>query len=342
MRATAFPFAAVHPNLIHGDDELKKKQMLGNFFLLMTALIWGMAFVAQRVGMDYVGPLTFGAARFWLAAAVLFPASRLLSRSDGKKPALPEAEQLRQKKLLQKAGLLCGTLLFFASAIQQVGLIYTTAGKASFITALYIVLVPVIGIFLRQRTGLQAWIGVALATFGLYLLTVTESFTIAGGDLIVLVSALFWGLHVLAIGHFSPSLNAVKLAMTQFVVCAALSTVGALIVEEPTWPAIVSGAIPILYAGILSGGVAYTFQILGQRHTSPTIASLLLSMEAVFGALFGYLLLEEIMSGRELLGCALMFVAIVISQLPSRSAPRPDPVELPLEKAALDETAIKE
>lgn len=337
MRFPMVRCAAAHPNLIHGVDTLNKKQMLGNFFLLMTALIWGMAFVAQRVGMDYVGPLTFGASRFWLAAAVLFPASRLLSRSEGKKPALPAEEQQRQKKLLRKAGLLCGTLLFFASAIQQVGLIYTTAGKASFITALYIVLVPVIGIFLRQRTGLQAWSGVALATFGLYLLTVTESFTIAGGDLIVLVSALFWGLHVLAIGHFSPSLNAIKLAMTQFVVCAAFSTIGAFLVEEPTWPAIVSGAIPILYAGILSGGVAYTFQILGQRHTSPTIASLLLSMEAVFGALFGYLLLEEIMSGRELLGCALMFVAIVISQLPGRSAPLPVTVE-----AALGEGSPKE
>lgn len=298
---------------------LDKKRLLGNLFLMLTALIWGMAFVAQRAGMDYVGPLTFSAVRFWLAAGALYPISLLMdNHSRISRAARSLSERRSERKNLIRAGFICGSVLFFAAALQQIGLVYTTAGKAGFITSLYIIIVPLFGIFLKQRPGYQAWIGVALATIGLYLLTFTEALTIMPGDLIMLIGAVFWATHVLFIGHFAPNTNAVKLSMVQFMVCASYSTIAMFLFEKPTLEGILAGAIPILYAGVLSGGVAYTFQIMGQRHTTPTVASLLLSMEAVFGAIFGFLILHEIMSGRELTGCVLMFVAIVISQLPRR------------------------
>ncbi len=305
---------------------MDKKKLTGNLFLLMTALIWGLAFVAQRVGMDYVGPLTFTAIRFWLGAAVLFPVLYFMDKKDAQElndskeaTSLPTPEEkAKNRKSLMVAGGTCGTVLFAASILQQYGLVFTTAGKTGFITALYIVLVPIFGLFLKHRPGIRCWIGVAIGTVGLYFLTITESFTIAWGDLVVLIGAFFWAAHVLSIDHFNPCVNSIKLAATQFIVCASWSTIGMLIFERPTLDGILSGAVPILYAGILSCGGGFTFQILGQKNTSPTVASLILSMEAVFGAVFGFLLLTEIMSGRELAGCVLMFAAVVISQLPER------------------------
>ncbi len=304
---------------------MDRKKLTGNLFLLMTALIWGMAFVAQRVGMDYVGPLTFTAIRFWLGAAVLLPILFVMNRKQARAlkddedtvPPTPD-EIAKSRRSLLVAGGVCGTVLFFASILQQFGLVFTTAGKTGFITALYIVLVPVFGLFLKHRPGILCWIGVAFGTVGLYFLTITESFTIARGDFIVLIGAFFWAAHVLSIDHFNPYVDGIKLAATQFAVCAAWSTVGMLIFERPSIVSILSGAVPILYAGILSCGGGFTFQILGQRHTSPTVASLILSMEAVFGAIFGFLLLTEIMSSRELVGCILMFIAVIVSQLPEK------------------------
>jgi drug/metabolite transporter (DMT)-like permease len=305
---------------------LNKKKLIANLLLLLTAIIWGLSFVAQRVGMDYVGPLTFTATRFWLAVLVLIPIvyfsgkaeKKALERSSEKPVSLTEDEKKKAKKIYLIAGFCCGSVLFLASTIQQVGMVFTSAGKTGFITALYIVLVPVFGLFLKQHPGIKCWIGVALATIGLYLLTITESFTIALGDFVVLISAVFWASHVLVIDHFVPYVNPVKLAIFQFAVCATLSSIGMFLFEKPQLEAIMNGAIPILYSGALSAGIGFTLQILGQKNTTPTVASLLLSMEAVFGAVFGFLLLSEIMSMRELLGCLLMFVAIIISQLPNK------------------------
>lgn len=312
--------------LILESDFLNRKKIVANSLLLLTAVIWGSGFVAQRVGMDYVGPLTFGASRFWLATLVLIPVvyfsdradKKALEQSDEKPIALTAEEAITAKKTFAVAAFCCGTLLFCGSILQQFGMVFTTAGKASFITALYILLVPIFGLFLKQHPGINCWIGVGFGTIGLYLLCITESFTIAWGDFIVLIGAVFWACHVLVIDHFLPYVNAVRLAMTQFAICATYSTIGMFLFEEPTIDAIIYGFVPILYAGVLSGGVGFTLQIIGQKNTSPTVASLLLSMEAVFGAVFGFLLLHEIMSNRELIGCILMFAAIIVSQLPNK------------------------
>jgi len=309
---------------------LNRKTLIGNAFLLITAIIWGSAFVAQRVGMDYVGPLTFVAVRFWLAVLTLLPIVYLTS--IGGKNAEPTSEEdieeyNRAKKTLRIAGFACGTILFIASTLQQFGLVFTTAGKAGFLTALYIILVPIFGLFLKQKIGIKCWIGVALGTVGIYFLSLTEALTIQPGDLIVLIGAAFWAIHVLVIDHFNPYVNAAKLSMMQFAVCASYGTIAMLIFERPSLESILSAAIPILYAGVLSAGIGFTFQILGQKNTSPTVASLLLSMEAVFAVIFGIIILSETMSSRELLGCILMFIAIIISQLPSKSVTGSDQIQ---------------
>jgi len=307
-----------------------RKQLKGNLLLLTTATIWGAAFVAQRVGMDYVGPLTFSFARFVLAALVLIPVVHLLNKTQ--KAAAPEGgaenreltpeEFRRQKKDLVKASIACGCVLFCANIFQQIGLVTTSAGKTGFITALYIVLVPVFSVVLKHKPGLKCWIGVVLGTIGLYYLCITSSFTIAPGDLVVLIGAGFWAAHILVIDHFLPKVtDPVKMSMYQFVVVAVISFIGALIFEDISISAIIECAIPILYAGVMSGGVGFTFQILGQRHTNPTVASLILSLESVFGAIFGFLLLHELMTPREIVGCVLMFFAIIISQLPDKKKP---------------------
>ena len=303
---------------------MDKKQLKGNLLLLTTSAIWGSAFVAQRVGMDFVGPLTFIWTRFVLAALVLIPvvhfmnkssASRLRGSGTEKRENDPEAA--KQKKQLIKASIVCGCVLFSACTFQQVGLVSTSAGKTGFITALYIVLVPIFSVVLKQRPRLKCWIGVVLGTIGLYFLCITSSFTIAPGDLIVLIGAGFWAAHILVIDHFLQKVSdPVRMSMYQFIVVAAISFIGSLIFEEISISSITDCAVPILYAGALSGGVGFTFQILGQRHTNPTVASLILSLESVFAAVFGFLLLKEVMSPREITGCILMFGAIVISQLP--------------------------
>lgn len=311
-------------------NPINKKKAIGNSVLLLTAVIWGASFVAQRTGMEYVGPLTFTCARFWLSVAVLAPLAYNIDKAEkkaqkeieGSSCNISESELIpavqKNNKTLLISGCICGTILFFGSVLQQYGLVFTTAGKAAFITALYILLVPIFGLFLRHRFAPKVWVGVAFGTAGLYLLAITESFTIAWGDLVVLIGAFFWAGHVLIIDHFIPYVSAVKLAMVQFLVCALLATAAMLLFENPEMDAIISCSLPIIYTGILSGGVGFTLQIVGQKYTSPAIASLLLSMEAVFGALFGFLILREMMTGRELSGCILMFAAIIISQFPQR------------------------
>jgi drug/metabolite transporter (DMT)-like permease len=294
--------------------------------LLIAATIWGMAFVAQKAGMDYVGPFTFNFSRFILAILVLIPVVWIMDRSSGKKAPedgtyqeLSAGEKKQQKKQLIKASAACGSVLFCAITFQQIGLVSTDAGKTEFITALYIVLVPVFSVALKRIPGVKCWIGVVFGTVGLYFLCITRSLSIAPGDLLILIGAGFWAAHILVIDHFlTKVVNPVRMSQYQFVVVAVMSLIGAVIFEDISISAIIDCAIPILYAGVLSGGVGYTLQILGQKHTNPTVASLILSLESVFGALFGFLVLHEQMSPREILGCVLMFVALVVSQMPNK------------------------
>ena len=283
-----------------------------NALLLITAVIWGFAFVAQRVGMEYLGPFTYNAARFTLGSLSLLP---LLFISRDERPASENIIPRPSLKLVVFGGFAAGFMLFMGMSLQQVGLVYTTAGKAGFITSLYVVIVPILALFWKQPTNSGTWIGVSLAAIGLYFLSVTEKFSIEFGDLLVFFCAFFWAGQVLIISWLSPRIQSVKLAFTQFVVCACLSLVVAVIFEDISWTALTQAIWPILYSGILSSGVAFTFQVIAQRHTHPAHASIIMSMEAVFAAIGGWLLLNEVLSMRGLLGCGLMLGGMLLSQL---------------------------
>ena len=293
------------------------KKARGNFLLLLTAVIWGAAFVAQSEGMKYVGPFTLQASRFFLAGAVLLPVIAVCDRK-GLTPNRPRssADRRRQGGVM----LVCGTLLFAASTLQQYGLLYTSVGKSGFITSLYIVLVPLLGILSGKKAAPLVWCGVALAVAGLYFLCVSGGLSFNPGDLLTLGCALLFSLHILFIDRYGARVDGVRLACGQFFVCSALSFVGMLLAETPSWAGILSCWLPIVYAGVFSGGVGYTLQILGQRDTEPAIASLLMSLESFFAALFGWLLLGQALTPRELFGCFLMLAAVVLAQLPDRRA----------------------
>ena len=283
-----------------------------NALLLITAAIWGFAFVAQRVGMDYLGPFTFNAARFTLGSLSLLP---LLLISRGERTASENILPRAGLKLIVFGGFSAGFMLFMGISLQQVGLVYTTAGKAGFITSLYVVIVPIMALFWKQSTNPGTWLGAVLATMGLYLLGVTGRFTVEFGDLLVFFCAFFWAGQVLIIGWLSPKIPSVKLAFTQFVVCAVLSLIVAVILEDISWDALVQASWAILYSGVFSSGVAFTFQVMAQRHTHPAHASIIMSLEAVFAAIGGWLLLNEILSMRGLMGCGLMLCGVLLSQL---------------------------
>ena len=283
-----------------------------NILLLITAAIWGFAFVAQRVSMEYLGPFTFNAARFILGSLSLLP---LVFISRDQRPASGSIHPHPGVKFVIFGGIAAGFMLFMGMSLQQVGLVYTTAGKAGFITSLYVVIVPILALFWKQPTNPGTWIGVSLAAIGLYFLSVTEKFSIEFGDLLVFFCAFFWAGQVLIISWLSPRIQSVKLAFTQFVVCACLSLVVAVIFEDISWTALTQAVWPILYNGILSSGVAFTFQVIAQRHTHPAHASIIMSMEAVFAAIGGWLLLNEVLSMRGLLGCGLMLGGMLLSQL---------------------------
>lgn len=296
--------------------------------LLLTAAIWGVAFVAQSVGMDYVGPFTFNTVRSLLGGIVLIPCIVLLKRINvGSKDTAGAAEHASgdpagQRKVLLTGGVACGVLLCIASNLQQFGIMYTSVGKSGFITAMYIVLVPVLGIFLKKKAGIKIWCSVAIAVGGLYLLCMTDSgFSIQKGDLLLLLGAVIFSFHILTIDYFSPKVDGVKMSCIQFFTCGILSMVGMFLFEQPQIGAILQAWMPIVYAGVLSCGVAYTLQIVGQKGMNPTVASLILSMESVISVIAGWLILHQKLSGRELLGCVLMFVAIILVQLPERKRP---------------------
>ncbi|MGO9309415.1 MAG: DMT family transporter [Spirochaetia bacterium] len=287
--------------------------------LLLTAAIWGLAFVAQRMGMDHVGPFTYNAVRFALGALVLLPfamARGPLSRGPAQiRPSV--GARIRPSVGALPAGLIAGAVLVFGASLQQVGLVYTTAGKAGFITGLYVVLVPVSGLLWRQRTNWSAWTGAALCVVGLFFLSVTSAFTVARGDLFVLAGSFFWAAHVQVVGWLSPRTNPVRLACVQFAVCSAGSAGGALLAEHVSAAAVLAAAGPILYGGILSVGIAYTLQVIAQRRAPPAHAAILLSLESVFAAVGGGVLLGERMGVRGTLGCALMFGGMIVSQAPA-------------------------
>ena len=291
---------------------MKTTPLKSDVLLLITATIWGFAFVAQRAGMEYVGPFTFNAVRFALGALALFPFLFRRTRQTNH-----QTGNTVPRSLLIGAGL-AGVILFLGSTFQQVGIVYTTAGKAGFITGLYVILVPILGIFLGNRTNRQTWAGAFLAIVGLYLLSVHEDFTMTSGDLLVLVSAFFWASHVLLIDRLTPRLDTFRLAFFQFFVCAMLSLIGAVIAEEIILANILKAAVPILYAGLMSVGIAYTLQVVAQKEAHPSHAAIIMSLESVFAALGGWWILNEVLNTRESLGCFLMLAGMLVSQIPLR------------------------
>ena len=292
-------------------------KLKNSLLLLLTATIWGVAFVAQSVSMDYVGSFTFNAVRNLIGAVVLLPVIWFLNRGS-KTDSTKTVRSGTDRKALITGGIACGILLCLASNFQQLGIKYTTVGKAGFITACYIVIVPVIGLFLKKKCSSFIWAAVVLALAGLYLLCIQDGFSIGKGDLLVLICSVLFSLHILVIDHFSPLADGVKMSCIQFFVCGVLSGIPALLFESPSLSGLLDAWIPILYAGVMSCGVAYTLQIVGQKGMNPTVASLILSLESCISVLAGWLLLGQRLSVREGVGCAIMFCAIVLAQLPGR------------------------
>jgi drug/metabolite transporter (DMT)-like permease len=288
-----------------------------NLLLTLTAAIWGFAFVAQRAGMEHVQPFTFNAIRFAIGGLFLWPFLIYLDRQ--RHPVGRVANPPYSRRTLLIGGLLAGVVLFAAATLQQMGLVYTTAGKAGFITGLYVILVPLLALGLGHRTSAATWIGAILAMIGLYFLSVTGDFTIDPGDLLVLAGAFLWATHILVLGHFSPRISrptgTTRLALIQFMTCALLSLFAALISETITLDAINLALLPILYAGVMSVGVGYTLQVFSQHQARPSHAAIILSLESVFAVIAGWLLLGEQLSWRGLLGCGLMLVGIMVSQV---------------------------
>lgn len=310
---------------------LKRNSLL----LILTSFIWGISFVAQSQGGDAIGPFSFNCIRFLLGSAVLVPVILFLDKkaSHNNTDEMPLHTQKRDhtssNKTLWLGGISCGIILCIASNLQQLGINQgTPAGKAGFLTACYIILVPIFGLFLKKKCGWNVWIGVVLTLAGLYLLCMTDSLTLQLSDILVLLCAVIFALHILVIDHFSPLVNGVKMSCIQFFTAGILTAIPMFLIDMKhslscftEWlPSLASwdAWIPLLYAGIMSCGVAYTLQIIGQKGVNPTVASLLLSLESVFSVLAGWILLQEKLGLREILGCVLIFAAIILAQLPSK------------------------
>ena len=313
--------------------QMRTHKVRNTIFLFLTAMIWGAAFVAQSVSMDYIGPFTFICLRSVIGGLFLIPVIIVIDsirkksqdeninaeglETDLYKIKMEEKQRLSWKnKRLLEGGIVCGIFLFLANCFQQTGIQYTTVGKAGFITTFYIIIVPLIGLFFKKYCGILTWIGVVIALAGLYFLCITQKLTIQRGDALVLCCSVLYAGQILAIDYYNPFVDGVKMSCIQFLTGGILGAVFMFIFENPDMAMILSAAGPILYTGIMSTGVGYTLQIVGQKGMNPTVAALILSLESVFSALSGYLFLHQLLTTRELIGCALMFIAIVLAQLP--------------------------
>ena len=312
--------------------QVKTHKLRNTFFLFLTAMIWGAAFVAQSVSMDYIGPFTFICLRSVIGGLFLIPVIIVLDgirkKSQNESADVVNSENILhieteekqrlswKNKQLIEGGIVCGIFLFFANCFQQTGIQYTTVGKAGFITTFYIIIVPLIGLFFKKYCGILTWIGVVVALAGLYFLCITQKLTIQRGDALILCCSVLYAGQILAIDHYNPFVDGVKMSCIQFLTGGILGAVFMLLFENPSIAMILSAAGPILYTGIMSTGVGYTLQIVGQKGLNPTVAALILSLESVFSALSGYLFLHQVLTTRELIGCALMSIAIVLAQLP--------------------------
>lgn len=312
--------------------QVKTHKLRNTFFLFLTAMIWGAAFVAQSVSMDYIGPFTFICLRSVIGGLFLIPVIIVLDgirkKSQNKSADVVNSENILhieteekqrlswKNKQLIEGGIVCGIFLFFANCFQQTGIQYTTVGKAGFITTFYIIIVPLIGLFFKKYCGILTWISVVIALAGLYFLCITQKLTIQRGDALILCCSVLYAGQILAIDHYNPFVDGVKMSCIQFLTGGILGAVFMLLFENPSIAMILSAAGPILYTGIMSTGVGYTLQIVGQKGLNPTVAALILSLESVFSALSGYVFLHQVLTTRELIGCVLMFIAIVLAQLP--------------------------
>lgn len=301
------------------------KRYKGQLYLLLAAVIWGSAFIFQKMGMDHIGPFTFGVFRFILGSVALLPVIWISDRFNDRKPAgTHNISGTWKNGALIAGGLLCGTASFVAGSLQQIGIVYTTAGKAGFITSMDIVIVPLLMLVLRQKISRITWLGIAVALIGLWLLSITDDFTIAKGDAFVMGCAVAYSVQILLIDHYAARVDVLKLSFLQFFVAGLLSVPAALMTETIELQAIADCAVPILYVALLEVSIAFTLQVVGQKYTSAASAALIMSMESVFAALCGALFLHETMSGRELAGCMIMFAAFIITQIPDirSSSPR--------------------
>lgn len=305
------------------NSPVKKNSLGGILMLTACAFIWGTAFIAQSLGSDYAEPLTFNCARSVLATIFLLGCCLVIDKISGRPfTILGTKDPLRRERLL-KGGVLCGIALSLASFMQQLGIMYTTVGKSGFITALYIVLVPLLSfLVLRRSVSLLQWAGVAVAAVGMYFICINEGFSINKGDFYTLICAFCFAGQIICVDKIITDLDGVRLSLVQFATCTVLNGVLMLIFENPSWSSVVQGWLPIAYAGIMSSGVAYTLQIAGQRHCAPVLACMLMSLESAFALLSGWLLLGQSMSAREIFGCALVFAAIMLAQIPASMLPR--------------------
>jgi len=288
------------------------KQLRAGLILTLTALIWGAAFVAQSVGMDYVGPFTYLFSRSVIGGIILLPIIKFMKKNE------TVSYEHTDNKTLLIGGICCGTALFVGSILQQIGIKYTTVGKSGFITSLYMIIVPIISIFLGKKAPKKVWVSVVIAVIGMYFLCMSGEMGISTGDLLILLCAFGFSIHILIIDHFSPKVNGVKLSCIQFWICSAISFFPMMILEKPEISKILAAWAPILYAGALSSGAGYTMQIIAQKDIDPTIASLICSLESVFSVLFGWIILKQALTAKELFGCALVFIGVILTQIPER------------------------
>lgn len=297
---------------------MQKEKIRNSILLLLTAIIWGTAFVAQSVGMDYIGPFTFNAARFLIGGTVLIP---LIIYRSKKNPILSKQsaeEKRKNRKTVWIGGICCGIALCGASLLQQMGIQHTTVGKAGFITTLYIIIVPLVELLFGKKIAKKIWVGAVMAVVGLYLLCINENFSIGKGDFLVLICAVLFAVHILVIDHFAPKADGVCLSAVQFFISGTVSAIGAILFENPNVSAMLEAVVPILYAGVMSCGVAYTLQVIGQKDMNPTVASMILSLESVISVLAGWVILGQALSMKEIIGCVIVFMAVILVQLPEK------------------------